>query len=343
MPNPAIDLRSDTVTRPSEEMRKVMFAAAVGDDVFGEDPTAIALENEVARLLGKEAALFVASGTMGNQVALRVHTQPGDEVICEAGSHIAHYESGAPAALSGVMLRTIAGRRGTITPEQIRDNAWHGHDWQARTRLLSLENTHNRSGGAVYPLDQMLEACAVGRELGLALHLDGARLWNASAATGISEAEYAAPFNTVSVCLSKGLGAPVGSVLAGSTETMGRARRFRKMFGGGMRQIGMLAAAGLYALEHHRPQLTKDHAKARRLADAITQLPGLEIDEPGAETNIVMFRVKHGTASEALTALAGSGVLMVPFGPTTIRASAHRDVSDADIGRVIDVLDALFG
>ncbi|MGA7303237.1 MAG: GntG family PLP-dependent aldolase [Rhodothermales bacterium] len=343
MMSAVVDLRSDTVTRPSEEMRRAMFEAVVGDDVFGEDPTAIALEEEVARILGKEAALFVTSGTMGNQIAIRLHTQPGDEVICEAGSHIAHYEAGAPAALSGVLLRSVEGHRGVITPVQIRGQARHGFDWEARTRLLSLENTHNRAGGAVFPLRQLQEACAAGRELGLALHLDGARLWNASAATGIAEARFAEPFDTVSVCLSKGLGAPVGSVLAGSAETIRRARRIRKMLGGGMRQIGMLAAAGLYALEHHRASLLDDHAKARKLADTIAALPKLEIDEPGAETNIVMFNVKEETANDALDALTKRGVLMVPFGPTTIRASAHRDVSHDDIDRVIDILKELFG
>lgn len=339
----AVDLRSDTVTRPSEEMRQAMFEAAVGDDVFGEDPSAIALEKEVAQILGKEAALFISSGTMGNQIAIRLHTEPGDEVICEAGSHIAHYEAGAPAAFSGVLLRSIEGRRGVITPAQIKAHARHGFDWEARTSLLSLENTHNRAGGAIFPLGALHDACAAGRELGLALHLDGARLWNASAATGIPEARFAEPFDTVSVCLSKGLAAPVGSVLAGSAETIRRARRIRKMLGGGMRQIGMLAAAGRYAIEHHRRTLTDDHAKARRLADAISTLPRLEIDEPGAETNIVMFRVRNGTAGDAITALSERGVLMVPFGPTTIRASTHRDVSDDDIDRVIDILKELFG
>lgn len=339
----AVDLRSDTVTRPSEAMRQAMFEASVGDDVFGEDPTAIALEKEVAGLLGKEAALFISSGTMGNQIAIRLHTQPGDEVICEAGSHIAHYEAGAPAAFSGVLLRTIEGRRGVIRPEQIKSHARHGFDWEARTSLLSLENTHNRAGGAVFPLTDLHAACAAGRELGLALHLDGARLWNASAATGVPEARFAQPFDTVSVCLSKGLGAPVGSVIAGTAETMRRARRIRKMLGGGMRQIGMLAAAGLYALQHHRPSLVDDHAKARKLAGRIAGLPRLEIDEPGAETNIVMFRVREGSAEDALAVLAEHGVLMVPFGPTTIRASTHRDVSDEDIDRVNDILTELFG
>jgi threonine aldolase len=197
-----VDLRSDTVTRPSEGMRRAMYDAEVGDDVFGEDPTAILLEKEVARLLGKEAALFLPSGTMGNQIGIRLHTEPGDEVICEADSHIAHYESGAPAALSGVLLRTVPGRRGTITPDQIREHARHGYDWEARTRLLTLENTHNRAGGAVYPLEDLLAACSAGRELELALHLDGARLWNATAATDVAESTFAHPFDTVAVSLS---------------------------------------------------------------------------------------------------------------------------------------------
>jgi threonine aldolase len=320
-----------------------MFGAAVGDDVFGEDPTAIALEEEIARILGKEAALFVSSGTMGNQIGIRLHTQPGDEVICEAGSHIAHYEAGAPAALSGVLLRTIDGDRGTVTPDQIRASARHGHDWEARTSLLALENTHNKAGGSVYPLHALQTSCEVGRELGLKLHLDGARLWNATVATGVSESTFAAPFDTVSVCLSKGLGAPVGSVLAGSKETIRRARRFRKMLGGGMRQIGMLAAAGLYALEHHRATLQEDHERARRIADVIESASGLEIDPPGAETNIVMFRVKSGSAVDAVERLAARGILMIPFGRTTIRASTHRDLSDGDIDHVTQTLADLFG
>jgi len=324
-------------------MRRAMFEAEFGDDVFGEDPTVIALERDVAERLGKEAGLFVASGTMGNQVAIRTLTQPGDAVVCDADSHIAHYEAGAPAALSGVLLKTIPGVRGMITGAQVHDATWHGHDWEAKTSLFALENTHNRAGGAILPLEGMLEACAAGRARGLSLHLDGARLWNASVATGIPVADYAAPFDTVSVCLSKGLGAPVGSVLAGSRDIIQRARRFRKMFGGGMRQVGILAAAGRYALEHNLPSLAEDHAKAKRLAATISGLPGLEIDEPGADTNIVMFRVRQGTAADALKRLADRGVLMVPFGPTTIRASAHRDVNDSDIDRVIEVLQELFG
>lgn len=342
MSSTAIDLRSDTVTRPSPGMRRAMYEAEVGDDVFGEDPTAIALEKEVARLLGKETAVFVPSGTMGNQLAIRLHTQPGDEVLCEADSHIAHYESGAPAALSGVLLRTIHGKRGAISPQQVREHVRGGHEWEARSSLLALENTHNRAGGAIYPLKDILAACEEARNLGLALHLDGTRLWNASAATGIPEAEFAAPFDTVSVCLSKGLGAPVGSLLAGSEKVMAGARRFRKMFGGGMRQIGILAAAGLYALEHHKADLPRDHARAARLADCIAALPGLEIDSPAAETNIVLFRVKAGNAVQAVARLAELGVLMVPFGPTTIRASLHRDLSDEDVNRAIEVLQNLF-
>ena len=248
-----IDLRSDTVTVPSPAMRQAMFEAEVGDDVFGEDPTVVRLEARVAELLGKEAALFVPTGVMGNQIALHVHTRPGDEVLLAERSHIYHYESGAPAALSGVQLRPLGDARGTVTADDVVAGTRGGYDWEPRTRLLCLENTVNKAGGLVYPQDVAEEACAEAHARGLATHLDGARLWNAAVASGRLEAELAAPFDTVNVCLSKGLGAPVGSVLAGPADLMRRARRVRKMLGGGMRQVGILAAAGLHALQHHRP------------------------------------------------------------------------------------------
>jgi len=338
-----IDLRSDTVTRPSPGMRRAMYEAEVGDDVFGEDPTVRRLEAFVAELLGKEAALFVPSGVMGNQLAIKVLTHPGDEVILGRESHIFNYESGAPALISGVQLHPLDDTPGWFSPEALTLAVRHGHDWEPRSRLVCLENTHNRAGGVVVPLDVTEAVAAEAHRRGLALHLDGARLWHASVALGVPEHRLAAPFDMVSVCLSKGLGAPVGSLLAASTDLIAEARRFRKLLGGGMRQVGVLAAAGLYALEHHRPLLAEDHAKARRLAEGIAELPAFEIDLKRVQTNIVRFDVRQGTAENVLAQLREEGVLMVAFGPRTIRATTHRDVSMQDIDRTLAILHRLFG
>ncbi len=337
-----IDLRSDTVTRPSEGMRRAMYEAEVGDDVFGEDPTVNRLQETVAELLGKEAGLFVPSGVMSNQVALKTHTQPGDEVIVERTCHIFNYETGASAVLSGVQLHLIDGERGLLTADQVRQAVRADYSWHPSSRLLCLENTLNGAGGLIYPLERTQEIAAAAREHDLRLHLDGARLWNATAATGISEAAYAAPFDTVTVTLSKGLGAPVGSVLVGSKDLIKTAHRHRKRFGGGMRQAGILAAAGLYALEHHRPHLADDHAKARRLAEGIAELSAFAIDLDTVETNIVVFDVVEGGAMPVLDALQEQGVAMVPFGPATIRATTHRDVSMDDIETALAVMHRLF-
>ncbi len=337
-----IDLRSDTVTKPTPAMRQAMAEAEVGDDVFGEDPTVQRLQARVAHLLGKEAGLFVPSGVMGNQLAIRVHTRPGDEVVLAERSHIFHYESGAPAALSGVQLRPIGDARGFLTGDDVRAVVRGRYDWEPRTRLVCLENTVNKAGGLVYPLDLTREVAEVAREHGLALHLDGARLWNAAVTSGQSEADLAAPFDTVSVCLSKGLGAPVGSVLAGEAETIRLAQRYRKLFGGGMRQVGILAAAGLHALDHHRADLATDHTRAHRLAEALAVLPVFEIDPVSVETNIVIAQTAM-PAETVLERLAEHGVRMVAFGPHTIRATTHRDLSDADVERTVDVLTQAFG
>lgn len=323
-------------------MRQAMFEAEVGDDVFGEDPTLRRLEQEVAALLGKEAGVFVPSGTMGNQMALKVHTQPGDEVLLDVNCHIFNYESGAPGVISGVQLRTLHGTRGLLNPDHVRGALRHGYEWEARSRLLCLENTHNKAGGVVYPLALLQATCAAAREAGLACHLDGARLWNATAATGIPEADYAAPFDTVNVCLSKGLGAPVGSVLTGPADLIQQARRYRKMLGGGMRQGGMLAAAGLYALAHHRPHLAQDHAKAQALAEGLAECPAFDLNPAQVETNIVMFDTVGLDAEPVLHALAAQGLLMVPFGPRTIRATTHRDVSMDDIDRALQICRGLY-
>lgn len=324
-------------------MREAMAQAEVGDDVFGEDPTAIELQHRVARLLGKEAALFVPSGVMGNQLAIKVLTRAGDEVILDRSSHIFNYESGAPGVLSGVQLHVLDGERGLLSAEQIRSAIRPGAYWDTPSRLVCLENTINMAGGRVYPLQMLHEAAEAARRNGLRLHLDGARLWNASAATGVAEREYAAPFDTVSVCLSKGLGAPVGSLLAGPAELIDAARHYRKMFGGGMRQIGMLAAAGLFALEHHRPHLVDDHVKARRLAEAVASMKTFSIDPASTETNIVLFDVVDGEPAAVLDVLQRDGLYMVPFGPRTIRATLHRDIPMEAVETAIEILCRRFG
>jgi threonine aldolase len=338
-----IDLRSDTVTRPTPGMRRAMAEAEVGDDVFGEDPTVARLEAHVAELLGKEAGLFVPSGVMGNQIALKLHTSPGDEVVVAERSHIFHYESGAPALISGVQLQPVPHARGFLTPEAVEAVVRGAYDWEPRTRLVCLENTVNKTGGAVYPPGLAAAVAEAARRHGLALHLDGARLWNAAAALGLPEAELAEPFDTVNVCLSKGLGAPVGSVLAGSAEAVRQGRRYRKLLGGGMRQVGVLAAAGLYALEHHRPRLADDHAKARRLAEALAASASFDLEPETVETNIVVAETVGVSAAEVVERLAGRGVRIVAFGPTTIRATTHRDVSPEDIERAASLVGEAFG
>ncbi len=326
-----IDLRSDTVTKPTQGMRRAMYGAEVGDDVYAEDPTVRRLEERVADLLGKEAALFVPSGVMANQLGIKVHTRPGDEVIVERQSHIFNYESGAPALLCGVQLNVVDGTDGLLTAAQVEAAIRPGHYWEPQPALVCLENTVNKAGGVVYPLARIREIAEVARTHGLRLHLDGARLWHATIATDTPEADYAAPFDTAWVALSKGLGAPVGSVLAGSQEAMAEARRYRKLFGGGMRQVGILAAAGLYAIEHHRPYLGGGHAKARRLAEGLAALDAFRVDPGGVATNIVMFDVADGAAVPVVDILRTDGVLLSAFGPETIRATTHRDVSMEDI------------
>ena len=324
-----IDLRSDTVTQPTAGMRAAIAAAVVGDDLYREDPTVLQLESEVAALLGKEAALFVPSGTMANQLGLRCHVQPGDDVLVSEGAHLKWYESGAAAALSGVQLVTV-GSGGFLTAEELRA-AYHAERTDhayAPMRLLCLENTHNRGGGKVWPLSQLQEVCQAAQKLGLKLHLDGARLWNAATALGVAPAQLAAGFDTVAVCLSKGLGAPVGSLLAGSRAVIEKARRFRRMYGGSMRQAGVLAAAGVYALKHHYQRLADDHRNAALMAAMLAEQPGVSVVTP--DTNIVLFDLLDGLPdAEALTSkLAKVGVLCAPFGPRRVRLVTHLDVSE---------------
>ncbi len=344
-----IDLRSDTLTRPTAAMRAAMAAAEVGDDVFGEDPTVAALERRTADLLGKEAALFVPSGTMGNQVAIRAQTEPGDEVLAEALTHVAHFERGAPAALSGVSLRLIQGRGdGLLEPDDLRGalrrpGRFTPADFVVPQRLLVVEDTHNAGGGTVWPLDQLSAVADVARERGIRVHLDGARLWNAAVASGRTEAEIAAAADTVSVCFSKGLGAPVGSAVAGSAAFVAKARRLRGMFGGAMRQAGVIAAAALHALDHHRGRLAVDHARAREFAEGVAETPGLAAEPERVASNIVIFAVRAMPAADLAERCGGSGLLMLPVGPDRVRAVFHLDAPEDAAGRAVEVMRGVLG
>jgi len=323
-----IDLRSDTVTRPSPGMREAMARAEVGDDVFGEDPTVRRLEERVAELLGKEAGLFVPSGTMANQVALGTLARAGDEVICHEGAHIAGFEGGAPSALWGIQLRPVPGERGVLAAADVEAAIRGDADWLPRTRVIEVENTHNTAGGTVWPLDRLEELGRLAAARGLALYLDGARLMNASAASGVAPRDYAAPATLASTCLSKGLGAPAGSVLTGPRDLVREARRLRKRLGGGMRQAGILAAAGLYALDHNVARLAEDHAHARRLAEGLAELPGFHL-AAAPETNLVYFRVEDAPALAGR--LRAKGVLCAVAGRDLLRFVTHLDVSAQDV------------
>jgi len=328
-PPMAIDLRSDTVTRPSAAMRAAMAAAPVGDDQYGEDPTVNALQERVASRLGKEAAIFLPSGTMANQVALRTLTRPGDDVLVSRESHAVWHEMGGSAANAGVQFTEI-GARGTFDAGDVIAAAKpRGHVIYPPTTLVEIENTHNRSGGIVVPQDACERVCAAARERGIATFLDGARLWNAAVATGRREADLAAPFDLVAVSLSKGLGAPGGSLLAGPRKTIEAAIRYRRMFGGAMRQSGIYAAAGLYALDHNVARLAEDHANARRFAERLAASPRVALDLATVQTNIVVFGLREGAPDGAAVVAAARerGVLVFAFGPRTIRAVTHLDVT----------------
>ena len=339
MSDQRIELRSDTFTRPSAGMRQAMAAAEVGDDVWGEDPTVIRLQEQVARMLGKEAALYVPSGSMANQIALRVHTSHGDEVLMGWGCHCVNYEGGAAAALSGVQWR-ILGEGGLFTAEELRAALQPSNVHYAPTTLVWLENTHNRGSGRVFPQAEVEAIAGVARESGFGSHLDGARLLNAAAATGLPPAELVAPVDSTSICLSKGLGAPVGSVLAGSEAFIARALRYRKMLGGGMRQVGILAAAGLYALEHNLPRLAEDHENARVLARGIAPLPHVSLNEEHVQSNIVIFDLDAAApdAETFLARCAERGLDLCPFGPRRIRAVTHMDVSREQCERAVEIV-----
>ena len=324
-----IDLRSDTVTQPSHEMRQAILAAEVGDDVIDVDPTIDRLEKKTAELLGKEAAIYMPSGTMTNQIAVRIHCGRDDEFICEEGCHIYNYEQGGYAQLSGLAVRPVVGERGILRLADLADKIRPINEHMVRTRLLCVENTHNRAGGTIQPYDTVVEITEWAANHGLRRHLDGARLFNAVVATGIEAATWARHFDSVSVCFSKGLGAPVGSALAGSAELIKTARRHRKLFGGGMRQAGLIAAGALYALEHNIDRLAEDHANAQVLAAAIRNADGLSLISDQVETNIIMFAIdsKPKAADDFVELLRADGVSALALGPTRVRLVTHLDVT----------------
>ncbi len=338
-----IDLRSDTVTKPSDAMRKAMYNAEVGDDVFQEDPTVNELQEYAAELLGTEASLFVSSGVMGNQICLNVLTNPGDEVICERDAHIFQYESGSPAVLSGLQLMPIDGSKGVITPEQIEPfirprSAYY----MPRTKVVEIENTHNRAGGAVHPIENIIRVEELVRRYNLMYHLDGARIWNASVASGIPVKEYVSHFDSVSCCLSKGLGAPVGSIIGGTKDFIKEAFRVRKSWGGGMRQVGILAAAGLYALKNNIARLADDHKKAKILGETIAEIPSLKIDLSSVQTNILVFEPLKISVENAIENCRAEGLLLSEGKVGLLRAITHLDVSFEDIEKAQKILRKIF-
>ncbi len=335
-----IDLRSDTVTKPSPEMRKAMYEAEVGDDVYKEDPTVNKLQEYVAELFGKEASLFVPSGVMANQISLKVLTSPADEIICEKDAHIFHYESGSPAALSGVQLYPVAGENGIMNAEQIEDAIRPKEAYyMPRTKVIEIENTHNRAGGVIQPLKNITEIRKLADKYKLKMHLDGARIWNASVATGIPIKEYASYFDSVSACFSKGLGAPVGSIIVGSKDFIKEAFRVRKAWGGGMRQVGILAAAALFAVKNNIERLKEDHEKARQLARAMSEMKNIEVNLETVQTNIIIFKITKIKAGTFSKKLAEKGVLISPTGKNTLRAVTHLDVSYSDIYSAIEKIE----
>ena len=335
-----IDLRSDTVTRPTPEMRRAMADAEVGDDVFGDDPTVNALQEFAADLLGKEAGLFVPTGSMGNQVSLGVLTRPGDEVICESGAHFLHYEGGSVAANLGLVARPIAGDGGVITADQVEPLIRPGNDHNPRSAVVAIENTHNSAGGRVFPLDEARAISKIAKDNEVAVHLDGARLFNAQAATGSTAAEWAACADTVTFCFSKGLGAPIGSMVCSTTENITAGRRLRKRLGGGMRQVGVIAAAARVALETGVERLAEDHANARRLAEGLADLDPGAVDLHLVETNMVYLDLRPFGMSgpEVAAALAAEGVIVLGMPGHTMRLVTHRDVSAEDIEVAVKAL-----
>ena len=336
-----IDLRSDTVTKPSPAMRQAMFEAEVGDDVFGDDPTVKILERYVADLFDKEAALYVPSGTMGNQICLKAQSQPGWELLCERECHVVNYEVAGPVVHSGLLVNLLTTERGMIPADLIRESVRPKNLHTPLTKLVALENTHNRHGGTVLPQDEILKVREVCDEFDLVFHLDGARIWNAHVATGIPLAELVAPFDSVSVCLSKGLGAPIGSLALGSAEFIEKCRRERKLFGGGMRQVGIIAAAGLYAIKNNIGRLAEDHANAKLLAGGLNELAAFEVDLSKVDTNIVVAKIATGESSDVMSErLKQFGVLAIPFGKTKLRFVTHLDVNRAECEQALALMAA---
>ncbi|MDE2474229.1 MAG: PLP-dependent transferase [Alphaproteobacteria bacterium] len=339
-----IDLRSDTVTRPSDGMRRAMAAAEVGDDQYGEDPTVNLLQERVAAMLGKQAALFLPSGTMANQIALKLLTRPGDDVILGHETHMVWHEAGAGAANSGVQFTTV-GKDGLFTGDEFRAGVKpSGHMLFPPTTMVAVENTHNRCGGVVFPQEAAKAVCAAAGAMGVRSYLDGARLFNAAAASGLSVSELATPFDLVSVALSKGLGCPIGSMIAGSKADMERAVRVRRMFGGAMRQAGIIAAAGIYALDHNIGRLSEDHANARLIAEAICDAPGVRLDIKTVQSNIIIVNLAESApdADEIALRARKSGVLLSVFGPKKLRAVTHLNVSRNDCARAAETLVQVF-
>lgn len=336
-----IDLRSDTITKPTDAMRAAMANARVGDDVYHDDPTVNELEEQVASLLGTDAAMYVPTGTMSNQIAVRVHTQPGDSVVIETLGHIGIHELGGPAHHSGVTLNRITGTLGTFTTEQLREAvpvphpSLPSHLYDPHT-LICLENTHNQAGGTIWPIDQMRAVTRVAADLGMVRHLDGARLWNASAASGVGLDEYASLFDTVNVCFSKGLGAPIGSALCGPADTIAQARRFKHMFGGGFRQAGVVAAGALHALHNHRDRLVDDHTNARIFAEGVAEVTGVTINLDAVQTNIVNFRVAN--PGRVVDTCLANGLAMLVNGPAEVRAVFSMEVNATDARAAIAIV-----
>lgn len=338
-----IDLRSDTITKPTPEMLRFMMKAEVGDDVFGEDPTVNTLQEKVATLFGMEAGLFVPSGTMSNQLGVKVLTQPGDEILIDDKGHIYNYEASAAAVLSGIQISSIKGKRGKLSVARLIHKVRGTHDWEPKTRVICLENSTNKGGGTCYKRWELETLKSFADDYGLAIHLDGARIWNAMLATEIEPEFFGEIADTISVCFSKGLGAPVGSMLLSSKENSVKAKRFRKMWGGGMRQIGILAAAADYAIDNHWPLMKEDHRRAKELAKVIDGCEQLSIKMKNVETNILIFELMSDDAATALKKLESHGVLMTAFGPTTLRATFHFQVGDEDLWKVKEVVKEVFG
>ncbi|MDX1585252.1 MAG: GntG family PLP-dependent aldolase [Balneolaceae bacterium] len=337
-----IDLRSDTVTKPTDGMRKAMVEAKVGDDVFGEDPTVNELQEKVAAMFGMEAGLFVPSGVMSNQLALKLLSSPGDEVLIDYKGHVFNYETAAASLISSVQLNPLHGTKGKLTPELVKSAMRSGQDWEPNPSVVVVENATNKGGGTCYSDSELRDIADTASELNLSLHLDGARLWNAMTATRTDPEFYGTIADTITVSFSKGLGAPVGSMLLSSKEHIELARRYRKMLGGGMRQIGLLAAAAGYAIDHHLPLLKEDHRRAKELARTISKCSKLAIDPETVETNIVIFEVRIGEVESALEHLRDRNIQMVPFGANTIRATFHFEVGDRELEKVCKAMEILF-